>query len=80
VGDGREKMKIRQVIRDTRELLKDARQARRGDDVIDEKEAAELVEDALKLASTVIGEVKLSASAKELLRALAAETLRRLEE
>jgi hypothetical protein len=72
-------MKIRQVIRDTRELIKDARGALRDDDKIDAEEAAELVGDALQLVNTVAGQVKLSPSAKELLRALAAETLRQLE-
>jgi hypothetical protein len=72
----RDILQARQTIKAARELVKDARQARR--DGIDEAEAKALAEDAFSLASDIVGAVELSPDAKAVLRAGAEELLRRL--
>lgn len=71
-------MDLRKAVKDTRELVRSARHARPNG--IDEEEAVDLVQDALALVKDIVGDAKLSAGAKAILKAAAQEALKHLDE
>jgi hypothetical protein len=68
----RDKLK---VVRQALELARDVREASTDDGLIDDAEAAAIVGDALGLAQGLLGKVKVSESAKNLLRATAEQVI-----